>query len=199
MPTRAIVLALMVGTPGCFPGDECEPFVPGGSGQMRCDGEHRMFACMYDAASERYVLREDVCLDPYSCKDADAGARCTTGPEPYPACTADPTAAIACEGNLLVYCEDGNRVGHVQCVTCDFAARDICSGEIGDTDCTGDADCVPGAICIPGATQLSPSQCEMPCDDSCPEDDAPCPACLTVNTQDGGRCYTNDEGRFCVW
>lgn len=192
---RALVLSVLV-VAGCFPGDECTPFIPGGSPTTRCEGPNLLHACAYDAGDERFIAIDTPCDGPYTCKDGEAGARCTADPEPYPACAAPDAFGQACEGDVLVRCEDGNRLGHESCASCEPFDDDtlVCLGALWGS-CSTDADCTAGAQCLDVPNTFMP-RCLLPCE--CPTGE-PCSTCSAVSTEHT-RCaaLTEPAGSFCL-
>lgn len=193
---RSVVLLALV---GCIGGgkDECTPT---DSELARCATDHQLAACVYDVANERYLAIETACDAPYTCKDSAVGARCTADPEPYAACASANQFGRACEGDVLVRCEDGNRVGHELCNSCeplDGTDSLVCYGAVWSL-CETDADCVTGAECheVPNTAG---KRCLLRCD--CPELED-CASCRAVSTEKS-RCHrfaTSDgaDAPFCI-
>lgn len=197
MRARLVVVVLLA-VAGCFPGDECTPFVPGGSELARCETAHQLHACTYDAVNQRFLSRDTSCDAPYTCKDGGAGARCTADPEPYPACASTDSAGRACEGDLMVRCEGGNRVGHDRCARCDAFDADTlaCFGGLWSL-CQTDADCTTGAVCL-DVPNTAGRRCMLPC--ACPQGER-CETCAAVSTEEV-RCHdftgSGLDGAFCL-
>lgn len=192
---RALLLIALV---GCARSDECEPFVPGGSALARCEDAHRLHACEYDVANERFISIDTTCDAPYSCKDDAAGARCTGDPDPDPACAAANQFGSACDGDVLLRCENGSRIGHELCNTCeplDGSDSLSCSGALWSF-CESDPDCVAGAECheVPNTFM---KRCLLRCD--CPEGED-CATCREVSTEKT-RChrFTTSDGIDDSW
>ncbi len=192
---RSVLVSIALA--GCFPTDECTPT---DSELARCETDHQLRACVYDAANERYLSIDSTCDAPYSCKDDGAGARCTGDPEPYPACAGANAFGVACDGDVLVRCENGNRVGHELCNSCGpLAGSDSlqCDGQLWSF-CETDADCVTGAECHEVPNTFN-KRCLLRCD--CPELEE-CAGCREVSTEQA-QChrFTTSDGvdaSFCI-